>query len=70
MSSLATRSTLSCENTKSGVKMDLKGFPAGPVIKNPPANAGDMGSSLGRSSKLPHAARQLSPGTTTTEPEF
>ena len=48
--------------------MDLKGFPGGPVIKNPPANAGDMGSSLGRSSKIPHAARPLSPGATTTEP--
>ena len=70
ISSLVTWSTLSCENIKSGVKMDLKGFPGGPVIKNPPANAGDMGSSLGRSSKIPHAARPLSPGATTTEPEF
>ena len=55
--------------------MDLKGFPGGPVIKNPPANAGDMGSSKywtihGWSSKLPHTTRQLSPGTTITEPEF
>ena len=75
MSSLVTWSTLSCGNTKSGVKMDLKGFPGGPVIKNPPANAGDMGSSKywtihGWSSKLPHATRHLSPGTTITEPEF
>ena len=42
-------------------------FPGGSVVKNLPANAGDMGSSpgLGRS---PHAVEQLSPGTTTTEP--
>ena len=24
-----------------------EGFPSGPVVKNPPANAGDMGSSPG-----------------------
>ena len=32
-------------------KKCLWGFPGGPVVKNPPANAGDMGSSpgLGRS---------------------
>ena len=26
----------------------LRDFPGGPVIKNPPCNAGDMGSILGR----------------------
>ena len=36
-------------------------FPRGAVVKNLPANAGDTGS-------IPHAAEQLSPGTTTTEP--
>ena len=25
---------------------DRRGFPGGPVVKNPPANAGDMGSIL------------------------
>ena len=32
-------------------KIDNQGFPGGAVVKNPPANAGDMGSipGLGRS---------------------
>ena len=37
------------------------------MVKNPPANAGDMGSILG-SGKIPHAEGQLSLCTTTTEP--
>ena len=28
-------------------KVDNRDFPGGVVVKNPPANAGDMGSSLG-----------------------
>ena len=28
-------------------KFSIKGFPGDPVVKNPPANAGDMGSSPG-----------------------
>ena len=46
--------------------MQQVGFPGGAVVKNPPAKAGDMGSSpsLGR---FPHAAEQLSQGATTTE---
>ena len=43
-------------------------FPCGAVVKNPPANAGDTGSSPGRGTKIPHAAEQLSLCTTTTEP--
>ena len=39
-------------------------FPGGPLAKNPPANAGDMGSIPG----LPHASEQLSMCTTTPEP--
>ena len=36
------------------IKTDMWGFPGGAVVKNPPANAGDMGSSpdLGRSHML------------------
>ena len=30
-----------------GAKNDFKGFRGGAVVKNPPANAGDMGSSPG-----------------------
>ena len=36
-------------------------FPGGPVIKNPPANAGDMGSIPGLGTKIPHAVGKLSP---------
>ena len=44
-------------------------FPGGPVVKNPPSNAGDAGSIPGRGTKIPHAAGQLSPHATTTEPQ-
>ena len=43
-------------------------FPGGPVVKNPPSNAGDIGSIPGWGTKIPHATGQLSPHTTTTEP--
>ena len=36
------------------VKTRLGGFPGSPVVKNPPANAGDIG-------LIPHGPRQLSP---------
>ena len=36
-------------------------FPGGPVVKNPPSNAGDTGSIPGRRTKIPHAVGQLSP---------
>ena len=32
---------------KNDQKILVKGFPGGAVVKNPPANAGDMGSSPG-----------------------
>ena len=32
---------------KDHVKMEAEGFPGGTVVKNPPANAGDAGSSPG-----------------------
>ena len=43
-------------------------FPGGPVIKNPPSNAGDAGSIPGRGTKIPHATGQLSLHAATTEP--
>ena len=43
-------------------------FPGGPVVKNLPASAGDTGLTPGPGSKIPHAAGQLSPRATTTEP--
>ena len=43
-------------------------FPGGPVVKNPPSNAGDVGSIPGRGTKIPHAVGQLSSRAATTEP--
>ena len=43
-------------------------FPGGPVVKNPPSNAGDTGSIPDQGTKIPHAVGQLSPGATTAEP--
>ena len=42
-------------------------FPHGPVVKNPPSNAGEGDSIPGRGNKIPHAAGQPSPRATTTE---
>ena len=44
----------------------MRGFPGGSVVNNPPANAGDI-ASIADLDKIPHAAGQLSPYTTTTE---
>ena len=37
------------------------------MFKNPPYSAVDLGSIPGRETKIPDAARQLSPGATATE---
>ena len=42
-------------------------FPGGPVVKNPPSNAGDVSSIPGRGIKIPHATGQLSPCMATRE---
>ena len=55
-----------CPSTES--KTDTWDFPGGPVVKNPPANAGDWRSIPGPETKIPHALGQLSPCTTTSEP--
>ena len=44
------------------------GFPGGAVVESLPANAGDTGSSPGLGGSHPHAAEQLGPWATTTEP--
>ena len=43
------------------------GLPWWQVVKNPPSNAGDTGSSPGLG-RFPHAMEHLSPYATTTEP--
>ena len=45
----------------------LRGFPDGPVVKNLPSNAGDMGSIPGWAAKIPRAEGQTSLHVTTGE---
>ena len=45
------------------------GFPGGPVVKNRPANAGDVGSIPGLGAKISHTLENLSQFTTATEPQ-
>ena len=40
-------------------------FPGGPVVKNPPSNAGNKGLIPGQGNRIPHAAGQLSWSATT-----
>jgi len=43
-------------------------FPGAIVVKNSPSSARDVCLILGRGTKIPHDARQLSPCTATSEP--
>ena len=56
-------------STVSGTKeiQKTEDFSGGPVVKNPPFNAGDLGSIPGQGTKIPNAVRQLSPHVTTRE---
>ena len=45
----------------------FRDFPGGSMVKNPPCNAGDVGSIPGQGTKVPHARGRLSPSATTTE---
>ena len=40
------------------------------MVKNPSANAGDVGSIPGRGTRIPHAAEELNLHATATEPVF
>ena len=42
-------------------------IPAGPVVRNPPCNAGDMGLILGQGPLIQQAVERISPHSTTTE---
>jgi len=41
------------------IKFTDKDFPGGPVVKNSPCNAGDVGSISGWDTKIPHVMGQL-----------
>ena len=43
------------------LKRPSRGFPAGPGVKNPPANTGDTDSISDPGTKIPHAMGQPSP---------
>ena len=43
-----------------GSNLSLRDFPGGPVVKNLPSNAGDVGSIPGQGTGIPHALGQLS----------
>ena len=45
----------------------LRDFPGGPVVKNPPCNARDMGLIPGQGAEIPHASEQLRSHAATTE---
>ena len=51
-----------------GHKREAKDFPAGPVVKNPPPNAGDAGPIPGQGTKIPHTTEPPILATTATEP--
>ena len=55
-------------NSKKQNKTKPRDFSGGPVVKNPPSNAGAPGSVAGRGTKIPQAAGQQSPRAATTEP--
>ena len=58
-----------CPQTDEWIKkMWCWDFPGGPVVENMPSDSGDPGSIPGQVTKIPHAAGQLSPCDTTTEP--
>ena len=48
--------------------MITQGFPGGSLMKNLPANAGDMGLIPGPGRRSQHTTEQLRPGTTTIQP--
>ena len=43
------------------IKRSLRDFPSGPVVKNSPSNAGDMGSAPGQGTKIPACHRAAKP---------
>ena len=61
-------SILNILKIKNLIKEAPRDFTGGPMLKNPPSNAGDVGSIPDQGTKIPHAAGQLSPRATTTEP--
>ena len=49
--------------------LEMEDLPGGPVVKNPPSDAGDAGLIPGQAPKVPHAVGQLNPHTAAIELE-
>ena len=49
------------------MKSVLLGFPGGPVVKSLPHNGGNVGSTPGRGTKIPHVKGQPSPRAATKD---
>ena len=58
--SLLLYTYLFSKKKKKVMKSVFRDFPGGTVVKNLPSNEGDVGSSPGWGTKIPHAAGQLS----------
>ena len=52
------------------IEIAIRGFSGSLVVKNLPGNTGDLGSTPGWGTKIPHAVGQLSPHAATTEPVY
>ena len=50
-------------------RRNLRDFLGSSVVKNPPSNAGEVGSIPGWGTEISHGKRQLSSRTATTEPK-
>ena len=48
-----------CGSRQPGDKETRGDLPDGPVVKNPPSNAGDAGSNPGPGAKIPHATTKI-----------
>ena len=59
MSETENKHTIEGKNQQSQ-KLVLWDFPGGPMVKNPPSNAVDVGSIPGQGTKIPQATGQLS----------
>ena len=59
---------IASERKLTSLKYKIGDFPGGPVVGNPPSNAGHADSIPGQRTKIPHASGWLSLHTATTEP--
>ena len=66
---MASDKALACLLWRNEFQQGDRGFPGGPVVKNPPSNEGDLSSIPGQETKIPHAMEQPSPSAATREPK-